>query len=67
MEKKECIFERSSLIAQIAINSLILNIFWDDTEFINRRKESFIVVGNVVSSPRSQKEKKSYRVKVEVN
>lgn len=37
----------------------IKQIFWDDTAFINHRKESFMVVGNLVSSPQSQKEKKS--------
>ena len=37
----------------------IKEIFWDDTAFINHRKGRFMVVGNVVSSPQSQKEKKS--------
>lgn len=36
----------------------IKQVFWDDSKFISHRKGSFIVVGNVVSSPISQKEKK---------
>lgn len=68
LEKKEYLLERSSLIAHIAINSLILNRYSGMIlNLLIAERRSFIVAGNAVSSPLSQKVKKSERLKVEVN